>query len=71
MTLKGLSRVVGASTHIRICQRIEFENVALYMKSDQLSSNEFKGLVEKSDRFASMIVECIFSRDDNLYICIY
>lgn len=41
------------------------------MESNVLSTNEFKGLVEKSDRFASMLVDSIFGRDDNLYICIY
>lgn len=71
MTLKDISNVISQSTNIIICQRIEYENVALYMKSNALSKNEFKGLVEKTDRFASMIVECIFVRDNNLYISIY
>lgn len=71
MTLKDLSRVVDANTVIIICQRIQYENVALYMKSNVLSTDEFKGLVEKSDRFAFMFVEGIFARDNNLYICIY
>lgn len=71
MTLKDLSRVVDAKTYIIICQRIKYENVALYMKSNVLDTNEFKGLVEKSDRFASMLVDGIFARDNNLYICIY
>lgn len=71
MTLKDVSKVISKSTYIIICQRIEYENVALYMKSNVLSTNEFKGLVEKSDRFASMLVDSIFGRDDNLYICIY
>lgn len=71
MTLKDVSKVISKSTYIIICQRIEYENVALYMKSNVLSTNEFKGLAEKSDRFASMLVDSIFGRDDNLYICIY
>jgi hypothetical protein len=71
MTLKGVSTVISKSTHIIICQRIEYGNVSLYMKSNVLSADEFKGLVEKSDRFASMLVDSIFGRDDNLYICIY
>lgn len=71
MTLKDVSKVISKSTYIIICQRIEYENVALYMKSNVLSTNEFKGLVEKSDKFASMLVDSIFGRDDNLYICIY
>lgn len=71
MTLKDVSKVITKSTYIIICQRIEYENVSLYMKSNVLSTNEFKGLVEKSDRFASMLVDSIFGRDDNLYICIY
>ena len=72
MTLKDLSRAVGANTFIIICQRIEYENnVALYMKSNVLSTNEFKGLVEKSDRFAYMLVEFISAHDNNLYIGIY
>ena len=71
MTLKDISNVISTSTDIIICQRIEYDNVALYMKSNVLSKNEFKGLVEKSDRFAHMLVDDIFSRDDNLYICIY
>ena len=71
MTLKDVSNVISTNTDIIICQRIEYENVALYMKSNLLSSNEFKGLVEKSDRFASMLVDSIFGNDDNLCICIY
>ena len=71
MTLKDISNVISKSTYIIICQRIEYDNVALYMKSNVLSTNEFKGLVEKSDRFAHMLVDDIFGRDDNLYICIY
>lgn len=70
MTLKDVSKVISKSTYI-ICQRIEYENAALYMKSNVLSTNEFKGLVEKTDRFAYMLVDSIFGRDDNLYICIY
>ena len=72
MTLKDISNVISTSTYIIICQRIEYENhVALYMKSNVLLTNEFKGLVEKSDRFAYMTVEFISSRDNNLYIYIY
>lgn len=70
MALKDVSNVIGTSTCI-ICQRIKYESVALHMKSNVLSTNEFKGLVEKSGRFASMLVDSIFGRDDNLYICIY
>lgn len=70
MTLKDVSKVISKSTYI-ICQRIEYDNVALYMKSNVLSTKEFKELVEKSYRFASMLVDSIFGRDDNLYICIY
>lgn len=71
MTLKDVSKVISKSTYIIICQWIEYENVALYMKSYVLSTKGFKELVEKSDRFASMLVDSIFGRDDNLYICIY
>ena len=70
MTLKDVSNVIGTSICI-ICQRIEYENVALHMKSNVLSAIEFKALVEKSDRFAYMLVEGIFIKDNNLYICIY
>lgn len=41
------------------------------MKSKTLSYDEFKWLVEKSDRFASMLVEFISASDNNLYIGIY
>ena len=71
MTLKDISNVISTSIYIIICQRIEYMNVALPMKSNTLSHDEFKGLVEKSDRFASMLVASIFARDNNLYICIY
>ena len=71
MTLKDLSRVVGANTYIIICQRIEYDNAKLPMKSKTLSYDEFKWIVEKSDRFAHMLVEDIFNKDNNLYICIY
>ena len=71
MTLKDLSRVVDSNTYIIICQRIEYDNAKLPMKSNTLSYDEFKRLVEKSDRFASMLVDGIFARDNNLYICIY
>lgn len=71
MTLKDLSRVVDAKTDIIICQRIKYDNANLPMKSNKLSYDEFKWLVEKSDIFACMLVGGIFSRDNNLYICIY
>ena len=71
MTLKDLSRVVDANTDIIICQRIEYDNAKLPMKSNKLSYDEFKWLFEKSDRFASMLVDSIFARDNNLFICIY
>lgn len=70
MTLKDVSNVITTTAYIIICQRIEYMNVALPMKSNVLSANEFKGLVEKSDIFASMLVASIFARDNNLYICI-
>ena len=68
MTLKDISNVISTSTDIIICQRIEYDNVKLPMKSNTLSYDEFKWLVEKSDRFAHMLVEDIFSKDNNLYI---
>lgn len=71
MTLKEVSNVISRSTDIIICQRIEYDNAKLPMKSKTLSYDEFKWLVEKSDRFACMLVEEIFSKDNNLYICIY
>lgn len=71
MTLKDISNVISSSTDIIICQRIKYENVALYMKSNVLSTNEFKELLEKSDIFAYMIVEFITARDNKLYIGIY
>lgn len=71
MTLKDLSRVVDSNTDIIICQRIKYDNVNLPMKSNRLSYDEFKWLVEKSDIFSSMLLDSIFSRDNNLYICIY
>lgn len=71
MTLKDISSVISTSTDIIICQRIEYDNVKLPIKSNVLSSNEFIWFVEKSDRFASMLVDSIFARDNNLYICIY
>nr|DAQ36331.1 MAG TPA: hypothetical protein [Caudoviricetes sp.] len=71
MTLKDVSKVISTSTYIIICQRIEYDNVKLPMKSNKLSYDELKWLVEKSDRIANMLVEDIFSRDNNLYICIY
>lgn len=71
MKLKDLSRVVDSNTYILICKRVEYGNVALYMKSNVLSTKEFKGLVEKSDIFACMFVDGMFARDNNLYICIY
>jgi hypothetical protein len=71
MTLKDISSVISISTDIIICQRIEYDNVKLPMKSKTLSYDEFKWLVEKSDRFAYMLVEDMFSKDNNLCICIY
>lgn len=71
MTLKDLSRVVDANTCIIICQRIEYDNAKLPMKSKTLSYDEFKWLVEKSDRLASMLVDFISATDNNLYIGIY
>lgn len=71
MTLKDVSNAISTSAYIIICQRIEYDNIALPMKSNVLSTNEFKELVEKSDRFAYMLVASIFARDNNLYICIY
>ena len=71
MTLKDISNVISISTDIIICRRIEYDNVNLPMKSNKLSYDEFKWLVEKSDRFAYMLVEDIFNKDNNLYICIY
>lgn len=71
MTLKDISNGISTSTGIIICQIIEYDNVKLPMISNVLSSSEFKGLVEKSDRFACMLVDDIFSCDNNLYICIY
>ena len=71
MTLKDVSNVISTSVHIIICQRIEYDNVPLYMKSNVLSADEFNGLVKKSDRLAYMIVDNIFTIDNNLYIRIY
>lgn len=71
MTLKDLSRLVDLNTDIIICQRIKYDNENLHMKSNKLSYDEFKWLVEKSDRFACMLVDGIFARDNNLCICIY
>lgn len=71
MRLKDISIVISTSTDIIICQRLEYDNAKLHMKSNKLSYDEFKWLVEKSDRFAHMLVEEIFSKDNNLYICIY
>lgn len=71
MTLKEISNVISSATDIIICQRIKYDNAKLPMKSNTLSYDEFKWLVEKSDRFACMLVEDIFNKDNNLYICIY
>ena len=71
MTLKDISNVISTSTDIIICQRIEYDTAKLPMKSNKLSYDDFKWLVEKSDRFACMLVEYIFSKDNNLYICIF
>ena len=71
MTLKDISNVISTTTDIIICQRIEYDNVKLPMKSKTLSYDEFEWLVEKSDRFAHMLVEDMFSKDNNLCICIF
>lgn len=71
MTLKDVSNVISTTTYIIICQRIEYDNVALPMKSNALSLSEFKELVEKSDRFAYMLVGFISASNNNLYIGIY
>lgn len=71
MTLKDLSIVVDAKTDIIICQRIKYDNANLPMKSNKLSYDEFKWLVEKSDIFAYMLVEFISASDNKLYIGIY
>ena len=71
LTLKDISNVISISTDIIICQRIEYDNVQLPMKSNTLSYDEFKWFVEKSDRFAYMLVEDMFIKDNNLYIDIY
>lgn len=71
MTLKDISNVISTSTDIIICQRIEYDNVKLPTKSNKLSYDEFKWIVEKSHRLAYMLVDGIFARDNNLYICIY
>lgn len=71
MTLKDISNVISAPSDIIICQRIEYDNAKLSMKSNTLSYDEFKWLVEKSDRFAQMLLDGIFARDNKLYICIY
>ena len=71
LTLKDISNVISTSTDIIICQRIKYENVNLPMKSKTLSYDEFKWLVEKSERLASMLVDFISASDNNLYIGIY
>lgn len=71
MTLKDISNVISTTTDIIICQGIEYDNAELPMKSNKLSYDEFKWLVEKSDRFAYMLVEFISASDNNLYIGIY
>lgn len=42
MTLKDVSNVITTTAYIIICQRIEYTNVALPMKSNTLSHDEFK-----------------------------
>lgn len=37
MTLKDISNVISTSTYIIICQRIEYDNAKLPMKSKTLS----------------------------------
>ena len=71
MTLKDISNVISTPTDIIICQRIEYDNAKIPMKSNKLSYDEFKWLVEKSDRFAYMLVDFISASDNNLYIGIY
>ena len=71
MTLKDISNVISTSTDIIICQRIEYDNAKLPMKSNTLSYDEFKWMVEKSYKLAHMLVDSIFTKDDKLYICIY
>ena len=71
MTLKDISNFISKSTDIIICQRIAYDNVKLPIKSNTLSYDEFKWLVEKSDRLASMLVDFISASDNNLYIGIY
>ena len=71
MRLKDVSNAISTTAYIIICQRIEYDNVKLPMKSNVLSAPEFKELVEESDRFAYMLVDGMFVRDNNLYICIY
>lgn len=71
MTLKGISKCISTSTYIIICQRIEYGNVKLPIKSKTLSYDEFMWLVEKSDRLSSMLVDFISASDNNLYIGIY
>ena len=71
MTLKDISNVISTSTYVIIFQRIEYDNAKLPMKSKTLSYDEFKWLVEKSERLASMLVDFISASDNNLYIGIY
>ena len=71
ITLKDISNVISISTGIIICQRIEYDNVKLPMKSKTLSYDEFKWLIEKSDSIACMLVEDMFIKDNNLFICIF
>ena len=71
MTLKDINNVIDRSTYIIIYQRIKYDNVNLPMKSKTLSYDEFKWLVEKSERLASMLVDFISASDNNLYIGIY
>lgn len=71
MTLKDISNVISSAADIIICQRIEYDKAKIPMKSNKLSYDEFKWLVEKSDRLAYMTVYDIFTKDNNLYICIY
>ncbi len=71
MKLKDISKCISTSTDIIICQRIEYDNVKLPIKSKTLSYDEFMWLVEKSDRLSSMLVDFISASDNNLYIGIY
>ena len=71
ITLKDISNFISTSTYIIKYQKIKYDNVNLPMKSKTLSYDEFKWLVEKSEKLASMLVDFISASDNNLYIGIY